>query len=84
MSLNIEGLKAGIVHALNREYALNNGVRLTTRFWVKKSLQNQQSVFVSVILCFLYMYMLVLLYSVHRYVHVSTCSNVYKLLCLLP
>ena len=31
---NIRGLKAGNVYALNREYALNNGVHLTTRVYV--------------------------------------------------
>ena len=32
-ALNTEGLKAGSVYALNRKYALNNGVRLTTRVY---------------------------------------------------
>ena len=30
-ALNTKGLKAGSVYALNKEYALNNGVCLTTR-----------------------------------------------------
>ena len=32
-ALNTEGLKAGSVYALNRKYALNNGVHLTTRVY---------------------------------------------------
>ena len=32
-ALKIEGLKAGSMYALNKEYALNNGVRLTTRVY---------------------------------------------------
>ena len=32
-ALNKEGLKAGNVYALNKGYALNNGVRLTTRVY---------------------------------------------------
>ena len=32
-TLNSKGLKAGSVYALNREYAPNNGVRLTTRVY---------------------------------------------------
>ena len=32
-ALNKKGLKAGNVYALNRGYALNNGVRVTTRVY---------------------------------------------------
>ena len=32
-ALNTKGLKAGSVYALDREYALNNEVRLTTRVY---------------------------------------------------
>ena len=32
-ALNRKGLKAGSVYALNKGYALNNGVRLTTRVY---------------------------------------------------
>ena len=32
-ALNTKGLKAGSVYALNKGYALNNGVRLTTRVY---------------------------------------------------
>ena len=32
-ALNTEGLKAGSVYALNRKYALNNEVHLTTRVY---------------------------------------------------
>ena len=35
-ALNIEGLKAGSVYALNRGYALNNRVHLTTRVYGSK------------------------------------------------
>ena len=31
--LNTRGLKAGSVYALNKRYALNNGVHLTTRVY---------------------------------------------------
>ena len=38
-AVNTKGLKSGSVYTLNREYALNNGVRLTTR--VYGTLNNQ-------------------------------------------
>ena len=37
-ALNIEGMKAGSVYGLNKEYVLNNGVRLTTRVYGKRNI----------------------------------------------
>ena len=36
-ALNIEGLKVGSVYTLNKEYALNNGVHLTTSVYGRRT-----------------------------------------------